>query len=339
MLKCNGKPVPCGAPGVGVAKGGNIGDVLYKTGEDNYKTGWAPLPWQRGDNLLDNAYFLSVINQPGYTRWTAEAAPSSGAEAHTKYGMSYGNAFDRWKLWTDTTTANAYIDSNGMHVAGYNFLQRIDPERLRYGEKYTLSALIDNTLCVVTGEIASTSSVLSMPELLFSFSDGVWSADIRICGMEGEQIVKAAKLEVGDKQTLAHKEGDTWILNDAPPNRALELVKCQRYAIELVNQGQYGILGEGQAVNSTLAIVSIPTPVTMRSIPVLTFSGDFVLTSSGAIQSGTKITRIIPAGISANSVYVNVEVVSGLDPNKRYSLAYAWNTTESPESLFMSSDL
>ncbi len=39
----------------------------------------------------------------------------------------------------------------------------------------------------------------------------------------------AAKLETGSVQTLAHKEGDTWVLNDPPPDYGQELAKCQRY--------------------------------------------------------------------------------------------------------------
>lgn len=40
----------------------------------------------------------------------------------------------------------------------------------------------------------------------------------------------AAKLELGPVQTLAHQDTDgNWVLNDPPPNKALELAKCQRY--------------------------------------------------------------------------------------------------------------
>ena len=41
--------------------------------------------------------------------------------------------------------------------------------------------------------------------------------------------IKAAKLELGPVQNLAHKEGGVWVLNDPAPNKALELAKCQRY--------------------------------------------------------------------------------------------------------------
>ena len=42
--------------------------------------------------------------------------------------------------------------------------------------------------------------------------------------------LKAVKLELGPVQTLAHQDADgNWVLNDPPPNKALELLKCQRY--------------------------------------------------------------------------------------------------------------
>jgi hypothetical protein len=39
----------------------------------------------------------------------------------------------------------------------------------------------------------------------------------------------AAKLELGEEQTLARQEGASWTLLDPPPDPALELAKCQRY--------------------------------------------------------------------------------------------------------------
>ena len=43
-------------------------------------------------------------------------------------------------------------------------------------------------------------------------------------------FVKAIKLELGSQQTLAHQDAaGNWVLNDPPPDKALELLKCQRY--------------------------------------------------------------------------------------------------------------
>lgn len=49
----------------------------------------------------------------------------------------------------------------------------------------------------------------------------------------GSIFIKAVKLELGSTQTLARNIGTedspNWVLNDPPPNKALEMTKCQRY--------------------------------------------------------------------------------------------------------------
>lgn len=74
------------------------------------------------------------------------------------------------------------------------------------------------TLCSVTVELPNDLTYLSC-FLYFDLNRDTM----------GYTDFYAAKLELGAQQTLAHKEGDTWVLNDPPPNRALELAKCQRY--------------------------------------------------------------------------------------------------------------
>lgn len=52
-----------------------------------------------------------------------------------------------------------------------------------------------------------------------------------VAAPDGDRMdVKAVKLELGSVQTLAHQDEDgNWVLNDPPPNKGLELLKCQRY--------------------------------------------------------------------------------------------------------------
>ena len=79
--------------------------------------------------------------------------------------------------------------------------------------------------------------------------------------------VSAAKLELGDTQTLAHQDEDgNWQLNEIP-NYAEELAKCQRY--------QYVINGYASAAGVLTTskgelILSLPTPVSMRAKPAVT---------------------------------------------------------------------
>ena len=76
----------------------------------------------------------------------------------------------------------------------------------------------------------------------------------------GAVTVLAIKLELGSVQTLARKEGDTWVLNDPPPDKALELAKCQRYyERDFVDRG-YGIADTNTGVS-----IFIPYKVPKRA--------------------------------------------------------------------------
>ena len=74
------------------------------------------------------------------------------------------------------------------------------------------------------------------------------------------QVIKAAKLELGKSQTLAHKEGSNWILNDPPPNPALELLKCQKY------QNIFEYYNIARAVYLTQGYIDFIIPVSVALI-------------------------------------------------------------------------
>ena len=69
-------------------------------------------------------------------------------------------------------------------------------------------------------------------------------------------VIKAVKLELGAQQTLAHQDAEgSWVLNDPPPNKALELAKCQRYQVAF--SVPYTVIGSGFAINSTTAHIHL----------------------------------------------------------------------------------
>lgn len=82
--------------------------------------------------------------------------------------------------------------------------------------------------------------------------------------------LRAAKLEFGDYQTLAHQDASgNWVLNDQPPNKALELAKCQMY-FERIHL-KYGPFATGFSETGTILMAPvIYSP--KRANPVITFS-------------------------------------------------------------------
>lgn len=219
--------------------------VLESTAEQVDNSKWFSRP-----NLLDNWYFVDPINQRGLTtlsntveqyfidRWMARASSAANA----------------WSLTADGLRCVCAEAATTLQV---HSRQIIPPEVIRAlrGQVVTGSVLYKATGAVAaTGlycwdygkEFNATGAASG-----FTVTDGTWAlaaftgvlrADasenvsfmvkVRNAGQAGaaDLTAKAAKLELGEHQTLAHQDASgTWVLNDPPPNKALELMKCQRY--------------------------------------------------------------------------------------------------------------
>ena len=170
--------------------------------------------------MLDNAYWANkdaIINQRGQEEYTG-----------------FGYTIDRWHIDKNLkiNIYDGYIKCSRINESNNDFtgfLQRIEDDIS--GEK-TLSIMMSGEGSVKIGEWGKVISEVTLNESfeVYSITTRVSLADVGVflTGAVSANI-KAAKLEPGPVQTLAHKEGDTWVLNDPPPNKALELLKCQRY--------------------------------------------------------------------------------------------------------------
>ncbi|MCH5195613.1 MAG: hypothetical protein J1F28_02795 [Oscillospiraceae bacterium] len=160
-----------------------------------------------------------------------------------------GYFIDRWKL-TDGTVE---ITSGGLVLNG-TIVQRLE----------------------TTPSQAVTATYLT--------SSGVQSAeydsDAKTFSISGNGVlVIATKLEIGGRQTLAHQDDiGKWVLNDPPPNKTLELMKCQRYFIALK---QYEVFKGANVRTGDYIDFFVPTPVQMRAIPAV--SGNIVATANSEI--------------------------------------------------------
>lgn len=168
-------------------------------------------------NLLDNPFF--TVNQRDFTTVTGSAS-----------GLAL---VDRWLAIRATVTQNA---DNSLTVtptqAQYGICQFFEQNRLKVGQTYTMSALIDNEY--YSGSFVFSTSPAS--EYFATFSNGIRfyrhvandKVDVWVIRSSTTAFtVQAVKLEVGSYSTL---------INDAPPNYAEELTKC-RYYFERIKTG------------------------------------------------------------------------------------------------------
>lgn len=237
---------------------------------------------RNNDNLLDNWYLADPINQRG----------------RTEYGSGY--AIDRWSS-VKTIISDGYVSFQD------NFIQSFEWDRFKplLGKIVTLSYLNkDAKLTTATGAIPNSFESNELQGLYFGpFAMYVFpGGSAQVFRLDTSDTIIAAKLELGPVQTLAHKEGDTWVLNDPPPNKALELAKCQYFQYTpFTNFTGYGDIADGWVWRDTAACFILPLPK-MRHTPTLIVDDITKFRISAKTQTGIR-SDIVPEAISApNSI-------------------------------------
>lgn len=221
-----GIPGPKGDTGVGVASGGLTGQVLTKNTDTNYDTGWTNI--QSGTNLLDNWFFRSPIDQ-------YDVSPVT-----TIGGFVY--VIDRWILTNGAGVTTKFSKENGYcSVTGHLYQILEYPFYSLAGQTITGSILtLDGELHTVTTTVPDTPEafLIEASDSSFNINYGVTKNNlftfyiepkISADGLVVANNLVAAKLEIGNHQTLASWNGTKWVLKDAPPSIQQELAKCQRY--------------------------------------------------------------------------------------------------------------
>ena len=249
-------------------------------------------------NLLDNWYFRNPVNQRGLA----------------EYGEGY--TIDRWCLYVSGTTTISIENGVVIHEgAGGCFQQRLERSKMEklLGQAATLSVLIDNQLYSATdilGYPGNKCIVRGLPvgEISLFWDDVKCEVNFSLTG--GAGVLQAVKLELGTIQTLAHQDASgNWVLNDPPPNKALELAKCQRYQFVIGNR-LLAPFGTFVSRASGRASAFIPLP-TMRAAPTVTFYGNFRAIASNREAAGSNLTGVI-SGWSASGVEIAIHSFEGL---------------------------
>lgn len=203
-------------------------------------------------NLLDNWYFGRPVNQRGQTEYTA--------------GGAY--TLDRWWVQYDTTLS---IVDGGIKIGGKWDVQQYFETTLP-NATYTLSLLYkDKTgsdpLRLIAGnrtdgDLAQTESKDASGILSVTFSTAKSNkVNFGFTGStDNSATIIAIKLELGDTQTLAHKENEKWVLNEIP-DFGEQLARCQRYCVAFKQYDTFFPDGE------TDFIVELPCP--MRTSPTI----------------------------------------------------------------------
>ena len=253
--------------------GASVGDLVrVKTVDANGK----PTSWQKAPlcdittnpNLLDNWYFVGGGSQQG------DGVLPINQRGLTSYSTN-GYCIDRWNLLRGSVEL---LESGLRFTSPSDNSFRID-NRIPYGtiknilgKTCTFSALVNDSLCVFTtivteSELTKRFTVDGMTytvNLNFVTAWGNVYRPLQMFVNTGQTVVvKAAKLELGSEQTLAHQENGQWVLNEIP-DYGQELAKCQRYLIAFkTSSNTRSFLAIGIAESASQYRAVLPTPVTM----------------------------------------------------------------------------
>lgn len=236
--------------------------------------------YMSGTQILINANFRNPINQRNQLKYT-----------------STGYAIDMWRLNTFGDGFAELLPGVGIRLksgpkatsaAGFN--QQFEANLL--GCIVTLSVLdTQNRLLTVTSSILIDSSnwQVSKGETDFGWIGLKYNGNnvFEFAITSLDNTIVAAKLELGPFQTLAHKEGSKWVLNEIP-DYTTELKKCQRYQAVFIlttwsnfpASGATGITKNGLRVAFTI-------PANMRRNPTVSFEGEIYadFLKSGKIEN------------------------------------------------------
>ncbi len=272
---------------------------------------------RNNDNLLDNWYLADPINQRGQEEY-----------------IGAGYTIDRWI--SSSGNNEVQIGADGVNLAiqidGAYFAQRIRPGVLNAGDVCTFSVLTTEGLFFGTETLIADGNYhgsILIGDNFYSqyiFENGSYQFAVikNFSNTPASITLIAAKLELGPVQTLAHKDASgNWVLNDPPPNKALELAKCQRYQINLNVHNDWPTLGIGIAHASSGIRINIPIPTTMRTtlrFPTVICDLDRLGLDDYA-GSSIPVTNVTVAACACGSVLLMCSTSGGLTPGKTYILA------------------
>lgn len=212
-------------------------------------------------------------------------------------------------------------------------------EGLPLNSQYTLSILTENyglefgSVSAVT--TTQTRIICKFGELRVQNVNG--NLGMNIIPANDSIKLLAAKLELGPVQTLAHKEGDEWILNDPPPNYQQELAKCQRYQVELLGKNQSGwvVIGMGDGRATNRVFIYIPLPVPLKGTPTISYPQNMMLLKNGVNQ--IPITSMSVVNVTPNMLQIQAYTAdSSIELGAFYTLAISNDGTY---SFFINSNL
>lgn len=289
----------------------SLTDAQQAQARDNIN---APAPYEAGDNIsitgriittkafpcnpkiLDNWYWGNPVNQRGQTSYTG-----------TGYGGIDRVTFDGQGGTMTVGDGFVSFQKTGEYTSPIQFFEN---SRVPVNQTTTISAVVNDDLFFATGTLESGVTAACPGGRFEAYRLDNRSVFRFVFTGSGVYKVRAVGLEPGPQQTLAHKEYGDWVLNEIP-KFGDQLAACQRYLFAAnSNSYPYACVGSGFiSSDGTEAVIIVPTPVSLRTLPVCEIKGVLrVDTSYGEI---VQLRKVAVYNIGHGSVCVHGKITAG----------------------------
>lgn len=311
-------------------------------------------------NLLDNWYFGRPVNQRGgyYIPAGVKYNTLSWTEAGTT-DKAYPVIGYIGQDPLITVNGTNYIVGKSVQVPGYCTAgYTIDRWKLDMGEAVTLE---DGCICLkksgtywgeyfadfdqfigmtITGSVLLSDGTLRTGSFVYNgslnqgqtffsselgfyvqrLSDSLTQCEIN--SLVDNVKIKAAKLELGDTQTLAHKENGVWVLNEIP-DYGEQLRRCTYYAEKVESKDTPAITNSTFVPSGATSAVFILPYARKRTVPAINFND-------------VSNYRIIARSISGGTTAFSVTAISLLDIGRtKAAILVSFNTTDQGYYCFL----
>lgn len=232
--------------------------------------------------LLENWYFAGGGSQQGGGRLPVNT------RGQTSYASAVQYTIDRWKTSNANTTVS--LQSSRLQISASSgstpyLVQRLANADALLGKTVTLSVLTSNGIRFKTAKLPSTNpsaattyaDITDVADILYS--SNAWS--VRLKGPAGGTAnIIAAKLEMGDTQTLAYYASGEWVLYDLP-QYASERLRCMRSLADSTDAYSY---------NPNAPIWSKTVSAEVNASGVMSFPADVTIDNLISIYEETQTT-------------------------------------------------
>lgn len=258
-----------------------------------------------------------------------------------------GYTVDRWYSLATATSKTVKVESDGFVISDTAdfgaFIQRIEYQGL-LGKTVTFSVLAK---CLAQGAQSPYITVMNGSGSDYSYEgyDMIKAADnyeissvtvtlsntaptggyffVDCVGMTGSSIkILAAKLELGDTQTLAHKENGVWVLNEIP-DFGEQLRRCMYYAEKVESKDTPAITNSTFVPSGATSAVFILPYARKRTVPAIKFND-------------VSNYRIIARLCSGETTAFSVTAISHLDVGRtKAAILVSFNATDQDYYCFL----